>query len=211
MVKLLKKGAEASIYLGEWFGEAAVFKMREPKVFRQAVLDKKIREARTVHEASFLAEARRLGVATPLLYFADKSRAEIVMQFIPGRRLKDIIDAGEKEVFAKWCREAGRYLARLHRGGIIHGDLTTSNFIITDGRLALIDFGLSFYSQRLEDRAVDLHLLNMVARSAHNQYADGIMEAVLTGYREVLNSGEVDTVLNRLKDVERRGRYKRVE
>ncbi|MFQ6134777.1 MAG: KEOPS complex kinase/ATPase Bud32 [Nitrososphaerales archaeon] len=211
MAKLLKKGAEASIYLGEWFGEVAIFKIREAKSFRQAVLDARIRGLRTLHEASFLAEAKRLGVSTPLVYFVDRKQAEIVMQFIPGRRMKEVIDAGEEAVLKKWCREAGRCIARLHRGDVVHGDLTTSNFIITDDRLALIDFGLSFYSRRLEDRAVDLHLLNMVAQSAHSPYADRIMEAVLEGYREITSRGEVDDVLKRMKDVERRGRYKRVE
>ncbi len=211
LAKLLKKGAEASIYLGEWFGEAAIFKIREAKSFRQAVLDARIRGQRTLREASFLFEAKRLGVATPLVYFVDRKQAEIVMQFIPGSRMKEILDAGEEDVLEKWCREAGRYIARLHHGDIVHGDLTTSNFIITDDRLALIDFGLSFYSHRLEDRAVDLHLLNMIVQSAHNTYADRIMKTVLEGYQEIMGGSETNSVLKRMKDVERRGRYKRVE
>lgn len=209
MAELLSKGAEAAIYLGEWFGQAAIFKIREAKRFRHPTLDSKIRRLRTLHEASFLAEARRLGIATPLVYFVDRNRAEIVMQFIPGRRLKEVIEEGE--AIGRWCREAGRYMARLHRGDIVHGDLTTSNFIIADDSLVLIDFGLSFYSSRLEDRAVDLHLLNSIAKSAHNIYADRVMEAVEEGYLEVAGRSEMDSVLKRMKDVERRGRYKQVE
>lgn len=211
MAELLKKGAEASIYLGEWFGESAVFKVREVKRYRPPVLDAKIRGSRTLHEASFLAEARRLGVVTPLVYFVDRKRAEIVMQFMRGKRLKDIIDAGEEEGVLEWCREAGRCIARLHGGGLVHGDLTTSNFIISGGRLALIDFGLSFYSDRVEDKAVDLHLLNMVAQSAHTVYAPRITAAVLEGYLEVAGRRETEGVLKRMREVERRGRYKQVE
>jgi len=211
VAELIRKGAEASIYLGEWLGEKAVFKVREPKRYRQPVLDAKIRGHRVLHEASFIAEARRLGVATPLVYFIDRGRAEMVIQFIPGPRLKEVIDAGGREV-DRLCKEAGRYIAKLHKGGIIHGDLTTSNFIVTDGgRLALIDFGLSFYSDKLEDKAVDIHLLNMVAKSAHSRQADRIMREVLRGYVEVSSVDEVEKLLARIRDVEKRGRYKQVE
>src|SRR4030042_1167648 len=43
---------------------------------------------------------------------------------------------------------------------IINGDLTTSNMILNpDNKLYFIDFGLSFHSNKIEDKAVDLHLL----------------------------------------------------
>ncbi len=209
-MRLLTRGAEASVYLGDWFGEEAVFKVREPKQYRHPVLDSKIRRLRTLHEASFIAEARRLGVATPLIYFVDQERGEIVMQFLHGRRLKEIIDGDDgAEVVEMWCREVGRYIARLHVGRVIHGDLTTSNFIVVGDRLALIDFGLAFYSTRLEDQAVDLHLLDMVAESAHHGSFERVTEAVLEGYREVMGAGEAEKVLRQLKEVERRGRYKK--
>jgi len=209
--KQLKKGAEASLYQTEWFGKEAIRKVRVLKTFRQSALDIKLRESRTRREALFLKEARRVGVNTPLVYFVDVNKAEIIMQFIPGRRLKEIIDVYEENISLKWCKEAGRYIARLHSAEIIHGDLTTSNFIISDNKLILIDFGLSFYSQRLEDRAIDIHLLNMVVQSAHNNYAENIMHAVLQGYQEIASKSNSLRLLERIKVVERRGRYKRVE
>lgn len=204
----MSRGAEAAVYLGDWFGEEAVFKIREAKQFRHPVLDSKIRRSRTLHEASFIAEARRLGVTTPLVYFIDRKRAEIVMQFIPGRRLKEIIEEDGAEAAAQWCREAGRCIARLHRGRVIHGDLTTSNLIVSGDRLVLIDFGLAFYSTRVEDRAVDLHLLNMVAQSAHHSAADRIISEVAKGYKEIMGQDDAEQVSKRMKEVERRGRYK---
>jgi len=208
---LLKKGAEASIYLGDWFGETAVFKVREAKRYRQPFLDERIRGQRVLHEASFIAEAKKLGVTTPLIYFIDRSRGELVMQFVSGVRLKEVVDSGGPNV-EELCREAGRYVAKLHGGGVIHGDLTTSNFIVTgEGRLVLIDFGLSFYSRRLEDKAVDLHLLNMVVKSAHSSRADMVMREFLKGYGEVSGLGEVERILAHMREVERRGRYKKVE
>ena len=211
MEKQLKKGAEASLYQTKWFGEEAIRKIRVLKTFRQSALDLKLRESRTRREALFLKEARRVGVNTPLVYFVDVNKAEIIMQFIPGRRLKEIIDVYEENISLKWCKEAGRYIARLHSAEIIHGDLTTSNFIISDNKLILIDFGLSFYSQRLEDKAIDIHLLNMVVKSAHNIYAEKIIHAVLMGYQEIAGESSSHSLLERMKIVELRGRYKRDE
>ncbi len=211
MVKLLKKGAEASIYLGKWLEEAAIFKIRKVKSYRPAILDSKIRGSRTLHEASFLANAKRLGLTTPLIYFVDIEHAEIVMQFISGMSLKEVIDSAEEKSLDIWCREVGRYIARLHNGKIIHGDLNTSNLIVNDDNLVLIDFGLSFHSNRIEDKAVDLHLLNKAAQSAHNVKANSIIESVLDGYKEVSGEDPMNDVVNRMKEVEQRGRYKRVE
>ena len=47
---LLKKGAEASLYLAEWHGLKVVIKVRIPKKYRPQELDVQIRTYRTVHE-----------------------------------------------------------------------------------------------------------------------------------------------------------------
>ena len=56
--------------------------------------------------------------------------------------------------------EAARILARLHEKNIVHGDFTPANLMIVrrKGRrmLAVIDFGLGFLSQRIEDKAMDV-------------------------------------------------------
>lgn len=208
MEKLIKKGAEASIYREDWFGMPAIRKIRVPKSFRQSTLDIKIRESRTRHEASFLSEAKSIGVITPLVYFVNVKQAEIVMQFIDGIRLKEIIDKSDDHKLKKWCKLAGKYIARLHAGEIIHGDLTTSNFIISNDQLILIDFGLSFYSQRIEDKAIDIHLLKMVSTSAHSLYTDMIMDSVLSGYQEVAGELNSYNLIKRLNDIDLRGRYK---
>ena len=210
MEKLLKRGAEATLYHTDWFGEKSIRKARIPKTFRLLSLDTKLRESRTRREALFLREAKRIGISTPIVYFANVSDAEIIMQFISGRRLKEIIDIDE-DISLKWCIEMGRYIARLHCGEIIHGDLTTSNFIVSNNKLVLIDFGLSFHSQRLEDRAIDIHLLNMVVHSAHNVIAKKIMHAVFKGYQEIVGESDSFRLMERMKVVEQRGRYKRGE
>lgn len=208
MENLIKKGAEASIYLEDWFGLLTIRKIRIPKSFRQPTLDIKIRESRTRHEVSFILEAKSLGVITPLVYFVNVKQAEIIMQFMDGIHLKEIIDNCNENKLKKWCRIAGKYIALLHEGEIIHGDLTTSNFIISNNQLILIDFGLSFFSQRIEDKAIDIHLLKMVSNSAHSVYADIIMDSVLSGYQEVTGDLNFHNLIERLKVIELRGRYK---
>jgi len=77
----------------------------------------------------------------------------------------------------------GKMLARLHACNIVHGDLTTSNIMVRDNEeggattaggdagattsLVLIDFGLSYSSTLLEDKAVDLYVLERAFLSTH--------------------------------------------
>jgi len=99
----------------------------------------------------------------------------------------------------------GTNIAYLHSTEIIHGDLTTSNAMVSNGELYVIDFGLSFRSQRLEDKAVDIHLLKQVLNSSHPEVAERAWQKFVEGYSEYEKS---DEVLEQLEDVEKRGRYK---
>ena len=65
-------------------------------------------------------------------------------------------------------------MARLHTHNQIHGDLTTSNFIIEKetGDLVLIDFGLTTVSTSPEDMGVDLYVLERAIISTHVQAKD---------------------------------------
>ena len=56
----------------------------------------------------------------------------------------------------------------LHNDGIIHGDLTTSNIMITDQKIVyIIDFGLSYVRNNIEDFSVDLYVLEKAFLSTH--------------------------------------------
>ena len=62
----------------------------------------------------------------------------------------------------------GKTINKVHDLGIIHGDLTTSNMIIrNDKQIVLIDFGLSYYKDSAEDKAVDLYVLERAFKSTH--------------------------------------------
>lgn len=210
MERLIRKGAEADIYLGEWFGREAILKIRKPKPYRQPELDAEIRKKRTLHEANFLMNARKAGVSTPLVYFIDQSKAEIVMQYIKGKRLKEIISGKKINNIDILYSEVGRCIAKLHKNNIIHGDLTTSNFLVIRNRLVFIDFGLSFFSQRLEDMAVDLHLMKEVLESAHVEVADEAFNKIIEGYAEIVGIKMIKDLVRKIKEIEKRGRYARI-
>ena len=202
---LIKKGAEADIYLINWYGKKAVKKVRKPKNYRNKLLDEEIRKKRTLHEAEMLSGAKRAGVSTPLIYFVDPKNSEIIMQYFKGDLVRDIL-AND----LKLSRSMGIYTAKLHRNNIVHGDLTTSNFILYDSKLVLIDFGLSFYSARIEDKAVDIRLIKEIMSSAHATLFNKAFDLFIKGYESVLGSSFTAKILKKVSEIEKRGRYARV-
>lgn len=198
---LLKRGAEAEIRVVEWYGRKAVSKLRLPKPYRNKILDDSIRRQRTLHEAHMLHETKKACVPTPLIYFLDP-RGEIIMQYIDGILLKNIIE--EK---IELSMVMGEEVGRLHTHHIVHGDLTTSNFILSKDRLVLIDFGLAFKSNRIEDKAVDIRLIKEVLSSAHASIFDEALRLFIEGYSRFINT---EQILKKVKEIEARGRYARV-
>ncbi|HEY4674321.1 MAG TPA: KEOPS complex kinase/ATPase Bud32 [Nitrososphaerales archaeon] len=211
MEKLIRKGAEASIYLSEWFEFSAIRKERLPKHYRQKALDDAIRTQRTLREALLIAKSREAGVPTPLIYFVDPKKAEIIMQNLEGKRLKEIFLEDGMTLKKNLAREAGRMVAKLHSAGIVHGDLTTSNFIFYDDKLYLIDFGLASQSTKFEDMGVDLKLIKEVLNSAHYTEFQKLYPQIVAGYEEVAGKERMKKVLAVVSEIEKRGRYARVE
>ncbi|MGI0149695.1 MAG: KEOPS complex kinase/ATPase Bud32 [Thermoplasmata archaeon] len=201
---LIKRGAEAELRRTEFLGRPAVAKARVPKTYRHPDLDDGLRRSRIRMEARLMAEARGVGVSVPILYDIDVANATIVMEFIDGPTVKEVLERGGPRA-RKTAREIGRVVGRLHRAGIVHGDLTTSNMILRDQRIVMIDFSLGGKDSGREARGVDLHLLREGLVSAHAQAASHYRE-VLRGYREVLGRGAEDVIAT-VKEIEARGRY----
>jgi TP53 regulating kinase-like protein len=197
--KLIKKGAEADIYLGCWYGKRTISKIRKVRSYRHKSLDDEIRKSRTINEANMISASKITGVVSPFLYFVDPFYAEIIMEFIEGKIAKEVITP-------KLCEEIGKYAALLHTNHIIHGDLTTSNFIVSK-KLVMLDFGLSYYSQRREDRAVDIRLIKEIFSSAHVSLYKDAYDGFLQGYSEILGEYETQKTLKNVSEIEHRGRY----
>ena len=194
-MKLLAEGAEASIYAKG----NKVIKQRHSKGYRIKQLDDKLRLFRTKREAKILERLKKAGLAVPQVIYTKATT--INMELIKGKKLRDVLTSSNCESVGKTI---GKNVAVLHDNDVIHGDLTTSN-MIKGKNLYFIDFGLGFFSEKTEDKAVDLHLLKQALKSSHSKIAGKCFTAVVKGYKTYKRS---DEVLKRLELVESRGRYK---
>ena len=181
-----------------------IVKRRHKKGYRVKELDERLRLSRTKREARIMEKLKELGIAVPKLVFADEKKTTLEMEFIEGKKLREVLSS---ENCQKFCEEAGEKIGIMHSNNIIHGDLTTSNIINGSGnKLHFIDFGLGFFSDKSEDKAVDLHLLKQALNSSHSKIAEKCFAAVVNGYKKT-NSGSSE-ILKRLEKVESRGRHK---
>jgi TP53 regulating kinase-like protein len=210
--KILSKGAEAHLYYGHWFDKEVIFKWRVPKKYRLEELDNRIRAHRTINEGRALINVKEEGISVPTVYEIDTAKSIIVMEFIEGTKLKNMMEILTDSTKEDYFKEIGTLIAKLHLSGHIHGDITTSNIIITPTKdIFLIDFGLHDYSDTIEDKSVDLHLLKRVLISSHGKYYNLCFNAFLSGYtREYDTAGlkeECNSIINNIGIIESRGRY----
>lgn len=203
--RLLSKGAEADLYLGWYFGFRAVFKVRVEKKYRDPRFDRWIRRERTILEAKTIAVTHKIGIPTPALLDVNVENATLTLEYLEGELLRKVLDSSNVR---ETMYTLGSYAAKLHDNGICHGDLTTSNVILTpEGKLYLIDFGLSTRSRELEDFAVDVHLLMRSIESTHYEVVEEAVKAFKEGYESVLGRDFALKVLDRVREIRRRGRY----
>ncbi|MDG6223213.1 MAG: Kae1-associated kinase Bud32 [Candidatus Bathyarchaeota archaeon] len=205
---LIKKGAEASLYKETWHNRQVIMKKRHPKQYRIPELDKMIRSQRTVHEPHIMHKAKEAGVPTPTIFMVDIAEANIVMEFVEGQQIKEVLNNISKQERFNLCKVIGKMIGRLHKNGIIHGDLTTSNMILTPyGKVVFIDFGLSERSTELEPKGVDLHLMKRTLQSSHYKHAKESFKAVMDGYAQSVGHEETKQIIKKIKEIEKRGRY----
>jgi len=204
--KLIARGAEAELRLVEWMGRRAVSKRRVPKPYRLPALDAQLRQARTKAEARLLREARRAGVPTPLVYDVDlaEDACVLTMELIDGEQVKRLLNRGPPVRARELARLIGRGVGALHAGGLIHGDLTTSNMLWRECRIYFIDFGLGTMSDELEARGVDLRVLREAFGGTHARL-EGCFEIILQGYCESFDGAR--EVVQRMNEIASRGRY----
>jgi TP53 regulating kinase-like protein len=205
---LIKKGAEANLYLVDWHGRKVIMKTRLPKKYRPSKMDEQIRIYRTMHEPQLMHEAKKAGVPTPTIFLVDLAKTMIIMEFIEGKQIKQLLGEATENERQKLCLKIGELIGKLHECGIIHGDLTTSNMILdSEGKIFLVDFGLGEKTRELELRGVDLHLMKRALQSTHFRFTEECFKAVIHGYSKVLGARNVKDTLDKIKEIERRGRY----
>jgi len=195
-------GAEATVTVGD----EVVTKRRNPRSYRHPELDERLRRERTRAEARLTSGARRMGVPAPLVRDIDLERTQLRVQRVGDCELRDAVTPSR-------VRQVSRHLARLHAAGLVHGDPTTRNVRVRadaspganngEPSLFLIDFGLGYHSDHPEDHAMDLQVLQQSLTGTEADAAT-LVNAVEEAYRETGNSA----VLERLRDIESRGRYR---
>lgn len=202
-MKFISMGAEAEIYLRK----DTITKKRPKKLYRISEIDLPLRKFRTRREAKIMQKLCAIGISAPKLINVDDVSMSIEMSNVSGAKLRDCLNMKNNK---KLCFDLGRIIAQMHNNGIMHGDLTTSNMILhstgKSSTIFLIDFGLSFFSTKAEDKAVDIHLFRRALESKHQELWDQGFNRFCKGYSFV--SFAKDEVFERLEKVESRGRNK---
>jgi len=86
----------------------------------------------------------------------------------------------------------------------IKPNIDITNMKDNNFKIYLIDFGLGFHSSKIEDKAVDLHLIKQALESKHFKHFQALFKAFLSSY----NPKDKVKILSQLEKVELRGRYK---
>ena len=202
-MKLINRGAEADVYSTAWNKKKAILKIRKQKSYRNSLLDQKIRKQRTIRESQIISQVKSFGISTPLIYFMDTIKCSILMQKIDGKIVRDLKDNNIVNI----CGEIGRVVGLMHKNGIMHGDLTTSNLIVDKKKLFLIDFGLASRTEKPDDHAVDLRLFKEILNSAHAKVMEKSWKNFQKGYSKSVGTKYCKKILDLVAVIESRGRY----
>jgi TP53 regulating kinase and related kinases len=201
-MELIAQGAEAKLFRDK----EKVIKERISKEYRLEHIDIALRKFRTRREAKVLGKLDEMNFPAPRLHSFCDRRMSITMDFVEGEKVRDVLDKNVEDAHLL-AKDMGTKIATLHNNDMVHGDLTTSNMIKTPQGLTLIDFGLSSFSDKVEDKAVDLSLLDRALMSKHYKLYPLIFEKVLEGYSAT--NPLAQDVLDRLQQVQKRGRHKK--
>lgn len=174
-----------------------VSKERISKSYRIETLDSSLRKGRTRRELKILQKLSNAGISVPK---AEKiNDFTLKMEFLEGPVLKEVLDQD-----ISLAKRIGKVVGKMHDLMIAHQDLTTSNMILHEGEIYLIDFGLAFHTRRYEDFAVDVHLFKQALESKHHRIFEKAMEEFWKGYKPK----DLAKIKERFEVVESRGRNK---
>ncbi len=201
--EVIKRGAEAEIIPAVFLGRRAVVKKRTRKLYRDEGLDRRITSYRIRNEVRCIIAARAAGISVPRIYDVDEKEGTITMEFIDGRRLNLFIQESSDDERHLAEKRLGADIALLHRAGIAHGDLTTSNIILREGKLCFLDFSMGSKGAGIETLGVDIRLLKEVYRSTHSEFEDEF--SIIAG--AYVTAGGDMAVIEKAHEIESRARY----
>lgn len=222
-MEIVKQGAEAKLYIGEFNGKQCLIKERFVKNYRHSDLDTHLTKERMRAESKAVSRCRAAGVNVPNIFHMDLNDRKIYMEYFDKsitakeyihRIVPKIDDDMEKDKqLNRLTKEIGSCVGTMHANNIIHGDLTTSNILLNpnekdDGRfndyqLIMIDFGLSSYSQNTEQKGVDLYVLERALLSTHSSIPH-LFDSILKVYKET--NSKCQEIIAKFEEVRARGR-----
>lgn len=225
-IEILKQGAEAKLFLGDYHGQPCLIKERFAKLYRHPDLDKQLTKERMRSETKALARCHAAGILVPRVFNMDLDTRRIYMEYFGRSRtvkqhiiaLSTNTEPEDQELAAQLetlAKQIGEVIGRMHSNNIIHGDLTTSNMLLepkpddtsdsfTEYSLVMIDFGLAHYHTSAEDKGVDLYVLERALLSTHSAFPQ-LFDHILVAYR-LANASGCQEVIGKYEEVRARGR-----
>jgi len=140
---------------------------------------------RLANEYRAVLQLKRIGIETPAIIAVVPDRKLIVTEYVGGENLSEIIDSilRDRRNDTGAITEFGRALCKLHASGCTMGDTKSSNVIVKDDSVCLID--LEQFSSG-DDKTWDLvcFIYYSIKFTSNEAAARRIMRAFLDGYMQ---------------------------
>jgi len=214
--EVFKQGAEARLYITDFLGKKCLIKERFKKLYRHPELERSLSSQRVKNEVRAIVKCRQCGIRAPNLFYVDQEKNAIYMEYLDDcitlkQYIDELLEMDDQQKIQVVAEEIGKTVAKLHENSIIHGDLTTSNFLVKKSQagdlsyLILIDFGLTTVesAHSPEDKGVDLYVLERAFLSTHPN-TEAVFETILKSYTDTYKSSK--EVISKLDEVRLRGR-----
>lgn len=207
-LELFHRGAEADLFLFMGDPWKTVVKRRIKKDYRNKDLDERIRRERTLSEVGVLHDAKSAGVKVPSIIRVEPDTDTFWMTHVEGTVARDCLDEMSPRIAKRLFKHLGATIGSLHAHSIVHGDLTTSNIVVSpSGEPFLVDFGMARRSSDPEDMGVDLHLLRRSVAASHNHDPAILFKTLAAGYATTAGKSVCELSLAKAREIARRGRY----
>jgi len=175
VIKLLGKGSMGNVYLVERVKDDKKFVVKE-LIFTKALgIEEKTAREIFFREAGFMGKFEHAGIPKIYGVFSQDGKDYLIMDYIEGKSLEDIISSEKKiprEKAVRWTIELADILDYLHNSfhtPIVYRDLKPSNIIITpEEKVKLVDFGIARYYN--PDKNTDTFSYGSPGYAAPEQY-----------------------------------------